>query len=92
MLRQDRILAQLTNALSPQRITVVDESHKHEGHAGARPGGETHYRVSVVSDAFTGKSRIARHRLVMDQLGDEFASGLHALAIEAKAPDEVSAR
>jgi BolA protein len=88
MTRKDRIAAALTEALRPIRLDIADESDRHAGHAGARPGGETHYRVNIVSPAFVGKSRVERHRMVNALLAAEFASGLHALAIAAAAPDE----
>jgi BolA protein len=84
----DRIVDKLTNAFKPARLDVVDESHLHAGHAGHRPGGETHYRVTIVADAFRGKSRIERHRMVNATLADELAGGVHALAIHAAAPGE----
>ena len=64
MSTRDRITEKLTAAFAPQRLDVVDESHQHAGHAGSRPGGETHFRVYIVSEAFQGKSRIERHRMV----------------------------
>ena len=86
---KDRIVATLTEALHPEALAVLDESHQHAGHGGARPGGETHFRVQVTADAFTGKSRIDRHRLVNGLLADELKpDGVHALAIEARAPGE----
>jgi BolA protein len=88
MTRKDRIAAALTEALRPIRLDIVDESDRHAGHAGARPGGETHYRLYIVSPAFVGKSRVERHRMVNALLAAEFASGLHALAIAAAAPGE----
>ena len=88
MTRKDRIAAALTEALRPIRLDIVDESDRHAGHAGARPGGETHYRLNIVSPAFVGKIRVERHRMVNALLAAEFASGLHALAIAAAAPDE----
>ena len=88
MTRKDRIAAALTEALRPIRLDIVDESDRHAGHAGARPGGETHYRLNIVSPAFVGKSQVERHRMVNALLAAEFASGLHALAIAAAAPDE----
>jgi BolA protein len=91
----DRIKAKLLAALAPASIEVSDESHRHAGHAHAaiRPGtaaqaGGTHFSIKVVSDAFKGKSRIERHRAINHILRDEFAAGVHALAIEAKAPGE----
>lgn len=88
MTRKDSIAAALTAALRPIKLEIVDESDRHAGHAGARPGGETHYRLHIVSEAFVGKSRVERHRLVNAALAAEFASGLHALALTAAAPDE----
>ncbi|MBV8662177.1 MAG: BolA family transcriptional regulator [Hyphomicrobiales bacterium] len=88
MSRKDRIAARLTEGLHPTRLEIEDESDRHAGHAGWRAEGETHYRVYIVSAAFSGKSAVARHRLVYDQLGEEFAGGLHALAVRARTPDE----
>jgi BolA family transcriptional regulator, general stress-responsive regulator len=85
---QERIVARLTAALDPILLDVVDESDRHVGHAGARGGGGTHYRVRVVSARFERQSRVERHRLVYDLLTAEFADGLHALALVAKAPGE----
>lgn len=88
MTRQDRIAAALNKVFQPLELEVSDESDQHHGHGGWREGGETHFRVRLVSAAFVGVSRIARHRLVTDALADEFAGGLHALAIQVKAPGE----
>ena len=82
------ILEKLQAAFAPDRLEVTDDSHRHAGHAGARPGGETHFNVYIVSGAFRGKSRIERHRMVNAVLADELGSGVHALAISAKAPGE----
>jgi len=84
----DLIERKLTEALAPQSLKVLDESHQHAGHAGHRPGGQTHFRVYIVADAFKGKSRLERHRLVNRLLADELAAGVHALAIHAAAPGE----
>ena len=84
----DLIENKLTEALAPLSLKVLDESHQHEGHAGHRPGGQTHFRVYIVSEAFAGKSRIDRHRLVNSILSDELKAGVHALAIHAQAPGE----
>jgi BolA protein len=84
----DLIIKKLTEAFAPQSLKVVDESHQHEGHAGHRPGGQTHYRVYIVSDAFKGKTRIERHRMITQSLAAELSGGVHALAIHASAPDE----
>ena len=88
MRMQERIAAKLGAALSPLRLEVIDDSAKHAGHGGARPGGETHYTVEIVSAAFAGKSRVQRHRLVYDALTSEIADGVHALAVVARAPGE----
>ena len=88
MIMQERIVARLKEALDPVSLDVVDESDRHAGHAGARAGGGTHYRVRVVSARFERQSRVERHRLVYDVLAEEFADGLHALALVAKAPGE----
>ena len=85
---RDRISAKLTAAFAPHTLDVVDESHQHAGHAGSRPGGETHYRVHIVSEAFRGKSRVERHRMVNETLSSDLAGGVHALAIHASAPGE----
>jgi BolA protein len=82
------ITEKLTEAFAPQSLRVVDESHQHAGHAGHREGGETHFRVYIVSRAFQGKSRLDRHRLINAALAGELASGVHALAIHAATPDE----
>jgi BolA family transcriptional regulator, general stress-responsive regulator len=85
---EQRIVARLTEALDPSALDVLDESDRHAGHTGARAGGGTHYRVRVVSAQFEHRSRVERHRLVYDLLATEFADGLHALALVAKAPGE----
>jgi len=84
----DIITEKLTSAFSPQSLNVVDESHLHAGHAGSREGGQTHYRVYIVSNAFEGKSRVDRHRMINTALAAELAGGVHALAIHAAAPGE----
>ncbi|WP_075217306.1 BolA family protein [Mongoliimonas terrestris] len=84
--RKDRIARALTDAFTPIRLEVEDDSARHHGHAGAAPGGETHYTVRIVAEAFAGKTALARHRLVNEALAEEFGTGLHALAIEARAP------
>jgi BolA protein len=87
---RDLIAGKLTAAFAPERLEVLDESHRHVGHAGHRPGGETHFRVYIVSDSFRGKSRLERHRMVNEALSGELAGGVHALAIHASAPGEAS--
>jgi BolA protein len=84
----ETIEKKLTEAFAPQSLNVLDESHQHEGHAGHRPGGQTHFRVYIVAGAFKGKSRIERHRMINGILSDELAAGVHALAIHAAAPGE----
>jgi BolA protein len=88
MTAADRIRATLTEAFSPVALEVVDESDRHKGHAGWRPGGETHFRVNIAAEAFRGKGRIDAHRMIYTALGAEIASGIHALAITAGAPPE----
>jgi BolA protein len=84
----ERIRNSVIAALAPLRLEVIDESGLHVGHAGAVPGKTTHVRIVVEAEAFRGCNRIERHRLVTEILKDEIAAGLHALAIEAKAPGE----
>lgn len=85
---KDTISNKLQEAFTPESLQVVDESHLHEGHAGHRAGGETHFRVYIVSAAFKGKSRIDRHRMINSALAAELAGSVHALAINAQAPGE----
>ena len=82
----------LTNRLAPLRLDIVNESHRHAGHAGARPEGETHFAVTIVSDAFLGLGRVARQRLVYQILADELATCVHALALTTLAPGETGSR
>jgi BolA protein len=84
----DHITEKLTEAFAPESLRVVDESHLHAGHAGHRPGGETHFRLYIVSPAFRGKTRVERHRMINAALAAELAGGVHALAIHAAAPGE----
>ena len=84
----DWITQTLQERLQPSQLTVTDESEQHRGHGGWREGAETHFRVHSVSDAFSGKSRVERHRLVNEVLKNAFDRGLHALAVKAKAPGE----
>ncbi len=85
--RRDRIEARLREALAAVYVEVTDETQLHAGHAGAR-GGESHYRVTVVSPQFEGLSRVAAQRLVYDLLGGELTSGLHALALRTFTPEQ----
>ena len=82
------ITNRLREAFRPESLEVQDESHLHEGHAGHRPGGETHFRVYIVSQAFKGKTRLERHRMINASLSSELAGSVHALAIHAQAPGE----
>jgi len=82
----ERLRQALQDALVPSRLEVIDDSHLHAGHAGAREG--RHFTVRVVSPAFDGLSRVARHRLVYDAARTLIAEGIHALAIEARSPAE----
>jgi BolA protein len=84
MKRADVITEKLTSAFSPSHLAILNESDQHKG----PPGRETHFRVVVVSDQFSGKSPVARHKLIYGALGEELAKGLHALAITAKTPHE----
>ncbi len=86
---RDLITEKLTAAFTPESLEVADELHQHEGHAGHRPGGESHFRVYIVSEAFRGKSRLDRHRMINAALAAELAGTVHALAIHAKAPGEI---
>lgn len=83
-----RLRARLEAGLAPLQLEVTDESAAHAGHAGAGAGGETHFRIFVVSAAFAGLGRVARQRLVYDLLAEELAGPVHALSLTAKAPDE----
>jgi BolA protein len=86
--RTSRIKKLLTEQFAPASLDLTDESSRHEGHAGARPGGETHYALKLVSPAFEGLSRVARQRLVYHTLREEFDTGLHALTLDLKTPAE----
>jgi len=88
MSTRDAIQEKLASAFAPLSLDVIDESHQHEGHAGHREGGQTHFRVHIVSESFRGKTRIERHRMVNETLAAELKGGVHALAIHALAPGE----
>lgn len=85
--RVTRIEALLTEAFSPSRLLVKDQSHLHAGHAGAQDG-RGHYDVTIVSEAFVGKPPLARHRMVYDALGSLMETDIHALRINASVPDK----
>ncbi len=84
----ERMRTKLETAFAPATLKIVDDSHKHAGHAGARPEGETHFTVTIVSDAFAGKSRVDRQRLVHSALAAELAGPVHALALVLRTPAE----
>ncbi len=86
--RAARLEVALRQAFAPVELRVDDDSARHAGHSGARPGGETHYSVLVVSDSFRNMSRVARSRAVHDALAAEFTGGLHALALTLRTPEE----
>jgi BolA family transcriptional regulator, general stress-responsive regulator len=88
MQTRDLITEKLRKAFTPESLHVEDESHQHVGHAGHRPGGETHFRLYIVAEAFRGKSRLERHRMINATLKSELSDGVHALAIHAAAPGE----
>lgn len=88
MTLEQRIREKIMVKLEPTRLDVLNESHMHAGHAGDNGTGQTHFRVLVVSEAFRGLSRVARHRLVNEAVADEIRDGVHALAIKAAAPGE----
>jgi BolA protein len=83
---RDAIVAKLSAKFAPTHLEVVDESARHQGHAGARPGGETHFRVRITSPVLAGLSRIAQHRAINEALAEELRGGVHALAIEVAPP------
>lgn len=85
---QERISQKLAQGLQPSALQVLNESAKHAGHAGDDGSGESHFRVTVVSSAFEGKSRIERQRMIHDLLADELAHGIHALSLKALTADE----
>lgn len=86
---KDDMARKLNEAFAPQQLEVIDESHLHEGHRGHHHGGDTHFRINIVSQAFEGKSRLERHRMINTLLASEFAGRMHALAIKAQAPSEI---
>jgi BolA protein len=85
------IRRKLVERLTPTRLDISDDSHRHAGHAGARPEGETHFSVTIVSPAFAGLSRVARQRLVYRLLADELATHVHALSLTTRTPEEDAA-
>lgn len=83
------IRERLVQELKPLRLEITDDSHRHAGHAGAKDGGETHFNVLIVSTAFSGKSKVARHRMIYSALQDLMNAPVHALALTTKTPEEV---
>ncbi|MBR0655884.1 BolA family protein [Plastoroseomonas arctica] len=88
--RKDRIERALNLAFPGAVVSVADDSASHAGHAGAAPGGQTHYSVTIVAEAFAGQGRLARSRAVHALLGEEFSAGLHALALTLRTPAEAA--
>ena len=86
--RIDMIRERLTAAFSPEKLDIIDESHLHAGHPGARSGGG-HFVATIVSESFTGKNMLERHRMVYDALGDAMQTEIHALSIKAFTPQEI---
>ncbi|HWE44536.1 MAG TPA: BolA family protein [Caulobacteraceae bacterium] len=86
----DSMRSKLEAAFSPQRLEIVDDSHRHAGHEGARDGGESHFSLTIQCDAFAGRSRVERQRLINQVLKDELAGPVHALSIKALAPGEAA--
>lgn len=84
----ERIERKLREALDPHRLELADDSDKHEGHSGWQPGGETHFRLLIVSEAFSGRTRVERQRMVYDILREELRERVHALQLTTKAPHE----
>ena len=91
MSAEQSITEKLTKALAPRLLAVDNESDRHQGHAGSPGTGESHFHVTIVSDSFSGKGRLDRHRLVNDILQDELAGPIHALSIVALTPEEHAA-
>ncbi|MEM9121884.1 MAG: BolA family protein [Pseudomonadota bacterium] len=85
-----RLQDKLEAAFAPNELVITDESHLHEGHAGAREGGESHFRIRIVSDAFRGQNRVARQRTVYKALAEELAGPVHALALKTLTPEEAA--
>ena len=85
---QERIAARLKAAFDPTSLEVIDDSHRHAGHSGARPGGETHYTVRLISAAFAGKSRVQRHQRVYQALGERMREEVHALSMQTLTPGQ----
>ncbi len=89
MLVREQIERKLIDGLAPERLVIVDESHRHAGHGGAHPEGESHFAIEIVSAAFEGKSAVARQRLVYGLLAEELKGRVHALSLSTRSPGEV---
>jgi BolA protein len=87
---EEKITQKLRQAFAPVALEVVNDSHRHAGHAGSPQTGESHFSIKVVSESFAGKSRVERHRMVNEVLAEELKGKIHALAISALAPEERS--
>jgi BolA family transcriptional regulator, general stress-responsive regulator len=87
---EEQITKKLRQAFAPEMLEIVNDSHRHAGHAGSPGTGESHFSIKVVSRSFAGKSRVERHRMVNEVLAEELAGKIHALAISALTPEERS--
>jgi len=87
---QNSIREKLTQAFNPEALDVIDESHKHAGHAGARPQGESHFKVVIVASAFEGLNRVDRQRKIYAVLDEDLKTDIHALALDVKAPSQIA--
>jgi BolA family transcriptional regulator, general stress-responsive regulator len=83
------MLRRLNSALSPTHVDLVDDSEQHRGHGGYNPSGESHFSLDIESEAFAGKSRVERQRMIYHALGDLMKERVHALQIKARAPEEI---
>jgi len=86
--RAARLHTALGEAFRPSRLEIVDDSARHAGHSGAQDGGETHFNITIVSDAFTSRTRVERSRMVHAALASEFATGMHAISLNLRSPGE----
>lgn len=89
MLVAETIEKKLRDAFTPKQLDIEDQSHLHAGHAGAREGGQSHFKVDIVADAFAGKSRLERQRMIYAILAEELKGPIHALSLSARTPAEI---
>ncbi len=89
---REKIVQKLTHSFTPTQLEVIDESSHHAGHSGAKPGGETHFHVTIISHAFAGQNRVKRHQAVYKALAEELATQVHALSLTTLTPEESSAQ